>query len=454
MDDNVNRIADYAHAFKYSDVPPAVLHDCKRRVLDTLGVALAAYHAEPSTIARQLAQRVSDPKGATVIGTAHRALPELATFANGVMMRYLDGNDTYPGGGGHPSDILAAVLAMADATHADGKAVIAATVLAYEIYGSLFEAVVMRERGMDHAFYTAVASAVGAAKILGLSRDKIAQAITLAITPNLPLEVTRRGNLSMWKGCAAANGARNGVFAALLAAGGMTGPDEPVEGGHGLRELTGKFDLPQFTSSGGNYRITQANIKRFLSEYHSQGPIGLALQLRSQLKAEDIAAVEVFTYWFAWSEIGSEPEKWRPRTRETADHSLPFMLAGVLLEGRFSDEFFEPAYLVNPAMHQMADRVKVTEDPAFSKRFPAFLPCRMEITLRDGTRKTATIDYPRGHYKNPLGDDELFAKFRELAARVLEKVQIDDLLEQVMRLEHSDNLEKLFATLQIKEYTA
>ena len=178
MDDNVNRIADYAHAFKYSDVPPAVLHDCKRRVLDTLGVALAAYHAEPSTIARQLAHRVSDPKGATVIGTAHRALPELATFANGVMMRYLDGNDTYPGGGGHPSDILAAVLAMADATHADGKAVIAATVLAYEIYGSLFEAVVMRERGMDHAFYTAVASAVGAAKILGLSRDKIAQAIT------------------------------------------------------------------------------------------------------------------------------------------------------------------------------------------------------------------------------------------------------------------------------------
>ncbi|MCX7136934.1 MAG: hypothetical protein NTW47_09965, partial [Proteobacteria bacterium] len=99
-------------------------------------------------------------------------------------------------------------------------------------------------------------------------------------------------------------------------------------------------------------------------------------------------------------------------------------------------------------------RVKVTEDPAFSKRFPAFLPCRMEITLRDGTRKTATIDYPRGHYKNPLGDDELFAKFRELAARVLEKVQIDDLLEQVMRLEHSDHLEKLFSTLQIKEYAA
>ena len=454
MDSNISRIADYVHAFKYSGVPASVVHDCKRRVLDTLGVALAAYHAEPSAIARRLAERVSDPKGASVIGTTHRALPELATFANGVMMRYLDGNDTYPGGGGHPSDMLAAVFAIADVTKADGKSVIAATVLAYEIYSSLFQAACMRDHGMDHAFYTAVGSAVAAAKLMGLTRDRIAQAVALAITPNLALEVTRRGSLSMWKGCAAANGARNGVFAALLAADGMTGPDEAIEGGHGLRELVGKFELPPFQQGAVPFRITQANIKYFLSEYHSQGPIGLALQLRSRLKAEDIAAVEVFTYWFAWSEIGSEPEKWRPRTRETADHSLPFMLACVLLEGRFSDEFFEQAYLDNPAIHAMADRIKVTEDPGFSKRVPAFLPCRMEITLRDGTKKTATIDYPRGHYKNPLTDDELFAKFTELAGRVLDKVQVDGVMKQVMRLEHSDDPGTLFATLQIKESTA
>lgn len=454
MDSTISRIADYAHAFTYADLPAAVVHDCKRRVLDTLGVALAAFHAEPSVTARHLAERVSDPKGASIMGTAHRGLPELATFANGVMMRYLDGNDTYPGGGGHPSDMLAAVLAVADATRADGKSVIAATVLAYEIYSCLFQAACMRDHGMDHAFYTAVGSAVAAAKLLGLARDRIAQAVALAVTPNLALEVTRRGSLSMWKGCAAANGARNGVFAALLAAEGMTGPDEAIEGGHGLRELVGKFDLPPFARGADTYRITQANIKWFLSEYHSQGPIELALQLRSQLKAEDIAAVEIFTYWFTWSEIGSEPEKWRPRTRETADHSLPFMIACVLLEDRFSDEFFEPAYLTNSAVHQMADRIKVTEDPGISKRFPAFLPCRMEITLRDGTQKTATLDYPRGHYKNPLTDDELFAKFRELAARVLSKVQVDSVLEQVMRLEHSDNPGKLFSTLQIKDYTA
>ena len=177
MDPIVARIADYAHAFTFADLPPAVVHDCKRRLLDTLGCALAAHDAEPVAIARKLAQRVNHAGGATVFGTAQRTLPELAAFANGVMIRYLDGNDTYPGGGGHPSDTFAAVLAAAEAVNADGRSTIAAAVLAYEIYASLFNAVCMRDHGLDHVFYTAVASAVAAAKLLGLNRDGIAEAI-------------------------------------------------------------------------------------------------------------------------------------------------------------------------------------------------------------------------------------------------------------------------------------
>src|SRR3954470_19873764 len=153
MDSNVQRIADYAHALRFADLPSSVVHDCKRRLVDTLGCALAAFDAEPATIARRNALRVSDPRGASVMGTAHRTLPELATFANGVMIRYLDGNDTYPGGGGHPSDIFAAVLAMAEAARADGGTFITASVLAYETYASLFQAKVMRESGLDHVFY-------------------------------------------------------------------------------------------------------------------------------------------------------------------------------------------------------------------------------------------------------------------------------------------------------------
>ena len=342
---------------------------------------------------------------------------------------------------------------MAQARDADGATAITAAVLAYEIYLALFRAKVMRESGMDHAFYTAVATAVASAKIMGLTRDQIAEAVALAVTPNLALEVTRRGKLSMWKGCAAANGTRNGVFAALLAAEGMTGPDRVIEGGHGLRELVGKFELPEFAGGERPYAITQANIKYFLSEYHSQAPIALALKLRSQLKVEDIASVEVFTYWFAWSEIGSEPEKWRPATRETADHSLPFMLAGVLLEGRFSDEFFAPGYLTNPAMHQMADRVKVTEDPALSAKFPACIPCRVEITTHSGEKKVATAEYPRGHHQNPLTDDEVFAKFTGLAARMLPRKRVRRAIDEWMNVDTCSDLSALFTTLRVRERT-
>jgi 2-methylcitrate dehydratase len=258
----------------------------------------------------------------------------------------------------------------------------------------------------------------------------------------------------MWKGCAAANGSRNGVFAALLAAEGMTGPDRVIDGGHGLRELVGDFELPEFAGGERPYAITQANIKWFLSEYHSQGPIALALKLRSQLKTEDIASVEIFTYWFAWSEIGSEPEKWRPDTRETADHSLPFMIGAVLLENRFSDEFFSPAYLKNSAIHQMADRIRVTEDPALSTKFPAFVPCRMEITTRTGEKKVATTDYPRGHHKNPLTDDEVFSKFTELAVRMLPKKRVRRAIDEWMDLENRADLSALFATLRVRERKA
>src|SRR5215218_2034642 len=111
MDSNLARIADYLTALRFEDIPPAVVHDCKRRILDTVGCGIGAFDAEPCRIARRMALRFPTPDGAHVLGTSLRALPELAAFANGVMMRYLDGNDSYPGGGGHASDAISAVLA-------------------------------------------------------------------------------------------------------------------------------------------------------------------------------------------------------------------------------------------------------------------------------------------------------------------------------------------------------
>ena len=350
---------------------PTSCIECKRRIVDTVGCALGAFDEPPSRIARALAERVSVPGGARVLGTGQRALPELAAFANGVMARYLDGNDVFPGGGGHPSDVISAVLAAADVAGADGPAVITGIVLGYEIYGTLFRAACMRDHGLDHVFYTAVGSAVGAAKVLGLDRDRIAQAVALGVTPNLALHATRRGELSMWKGAAAGNAARNGVFAALLAAAGMTGPEKPIDGSDGVRELLGTFELGEFGGDGRPFQLPRADFKYFLSEFHSQSPITAAIELRQQIAAEDIESVIVHTYHFTWSEIGSGPEKWHPTTRESADHSLPYILAAVLIDGRFSDDIFSEARIRDARIHEMASRIAIKEDKDYSRQFPA-----------------------------------------------------------------------------------
>jgi len=450
MDSSIGRIADYTSNLRFTDLSTDVVHDCKRRLLDTVGCGLAAFDAEPSRIARTLAMRASmNNAGAHVLGTSHRTLPELAAFANGVMARYIEGNDTYPGGGGHPSDVITPVLAVVESTGASGKMAITAITLAYETYHALFRAAIVRERGLDHVFYTAVASAAGAAKVLELDRGQIGNAIALAVTPNLALHATRRNDLSMWKGCAAGNAARNGVFAALLAAEGMTGPDQAIEGSDGLRQLLGKFELTPFAGEGRPFRITQASMKYFLSEYHSQAPITAALQMHKQVAAKDIDKVTIYTYWFTWSEIGSEPEKWHPTTREAADHSLPYMIAAVLIDGRYSDEIYAPERLRDPEIHQLADRISIKEDAELTRRFPRDLACRIEVITKSGERKVATVDSPRGHVNNPMSDEEVNEKFRSLAGRALPKERIERALGRFWKLDEAAELGGIFDAVQV-----
>jgi 2-methylcitrate dehydratase len=449
MDASTTRIADYAAALTYADLPAEVVHECKRRFVDTVGCALGAFDEPPSRIARALAVRADISRGARVLGTGQRVLPELAAFANGVMARYLDGNDVFPGGGGHPSDVISAVLAAADLASADGPAAMTGIVLGYEIYGALFRAACMRDHGLDHVFYTAVGGAVSAAKVLGLDRDRIAQAVSLAVTPNVALHATRRGELSMWKGAAAGNAARNGVFAALLAAEGMTGPDKPIDGSDGVRELLGSFELGEFGGDGRPFQLPRADFKYFLSEFHSQSPITAAIELRRQIAAEDIETVTVHTYWFTWSEIGSGEEKWHPTTRESADHSLPYILAAVLIDGHFSDDIFSESRIRDARIHEMANRIAVKEDKDYSRQFPGKIPCRIEIRTKSGKELTRQIDYPRGHTANPMTDEEVSDKFRMLAGRQLDKRQVEQALETMWAFDMAVGLDHLLESVRI-----
>jgi 2-methylcitrate dehydratase len=432
--DRITRsIAELATALDPAALPAAVVHDCKRRILDTIGCALAAFDAEPARIARGFAMRVAVPDGATIVGTRHRTLPELAAFANSVASRYIEGNDTFPGGGGHPSDCLLPILGVAEACSAPALTAIAAVVLGYEAHAYLFRAFPMRKHALDYVPYTAVASAIGAAKVLGLSLEATANAVSLALVPNLALDIARRGHLTMWKGAAAPNAARNGITAAYLAQAGMSGPGTPFE--DGLTAVIGPPDVPAFPLDPVRFAMLDADFKYFLSEFHAQAPIFAAIELHPQVRIEEIEKVEIFTYRFAWHEIGSGTEKWHPTTRETADHSMPYIVACVLIDGAYSDAIYTPARYGDTQTLALMQRITVTRDAEFDRVYPSRFSCRIEITTRDGARRIAAVPNPIGHHDRPMSDVQVAEKFNALAGRALAPDRVERILERLWQLE-------------------
>src|SRR3954462_9681894 len=214
----VEQLSQYAAALRYEDLPRAVVDRAKRFIGDTVGGALGGYWSEPARIARDVAATVHSSEAVTVIGSGERTSPDLGTFANGVMIRFLDFNDGYTSTGesGHPSDSIAAVLTSAELRRRSGRDAIAAIVLAYEVFCRVCDEVDLKPLGFDHVTVGGMASAAAAARLLGLEAQEIEQAFNLGIAPNVALYQTRIGNVSMWKGCAYANASRNAVFAALL----------------------------------------------------------------------------------------------------------------------------------------------------------------------------------------------------------------------------------------------
>ncbi|MGO8672171.1 MAG: MmgE/PrpD family protein [Capsulimonadaceae bacterium] len=448
------RFADYAYELKYEDLPTDTVHEVKRRLLDTLGCALGAFHAEPARIARIIAQTVRGTNPATVIGTTIQTSPEMAAFANGILFRYLDYNDTYlskePA---HPSDNLAAVLAAAEASGADGRGVITATVLAYEVQCRLCDAASIRKHGWDHVTYGAFSTSLAAAKLLGLKPKQIVQALALAGTPNVALRQTRVGMLSHWKGCAFANTSRNGVFAAILAKHGLTGPSEVFEGPMGFfNQVSGPFDIEHMGGDGTPFMINKTYIKKHPAEYHSQSAIDAALDLHAYLpNIDDIVAVSIETFNAALEIIGGEPEKWHPTTRETADHSLPYCVAVALTEGKLTQDSFDASHLCDEQILGLIERIEVMANSEMDARYPAGIPNLIRVRTIEGDTLEKEVTYPRGHSANPMEDIEVEEKFRALADPVLPRNRVDEVIARCWSLDRETSIASLLRLLVVKD---
>jgi 2-methylcitrate dehydratase len=445
-----HRISEYAANLSFEKLTKEAVHETKRRFIDSFATAVGAMPANAYAVAKKCALRVSSNPGATMLGGGQSSI-EWATFVNGLLIRYLDFNDTYlskePA---HPSDNLAAVMSVGEAFGAGGKDLITAAVLAYEIQCRFCDAASLRKHGVDHVTYGAISSAVAAGKLMKLDVEKLTHTIGLAGVCNVALRQTRSGELSEWKGCAFANAARNGVFAAMLAGEGLSGPAPIFEGDLGFFQLVSResFVPAPFGAELGNqdgFMINKTYIKFWPAEYHSQSAIDAAIQLRKELNG-DVSAVtniRIDTFEASYNIIGKYPEAWAPKTRETADHSLPYCTAAALYDGDVILATFDESRFTDPDLLRFTGLVNVSHDEALDPRYPRGIPNRITLTLKDGKTLSREVEFPRGHAGNPMTDEEVEAKFRRMVEPKYGSAKAAKILSRCWDLERLTNINEL-----------
>lgn len=461
MDDLTQKLATFATGFRSESLSAATVETVTDHIVDVIGCALAGTLEQPARIARAVAAETQGGKnGASVIGLPELVSADQAAFCNATMSRCLDFNDTFNGNrtGGHPSDMLGGILAAAERDGLPGRAVIDGLFVAYEVFGALADEVALRDFATDQGAFLSVAVACGIAATHGFTFEQAANAVSLAITTTMPLRASRSGELSEWKGCATAHSVANAVAMARLAERGMQGPPNPFRGVDGfLQRVPVELTLASLGKPTDGKTIMDRTAIKFLPvEWGAQAAVELFLRLKDRLPVHKIRSIDVAAYEFLYKEIGGgrgdTKEKWDPQTRETADHSLPYILAVVLADGDVSLASFAPERVRDPALRPLMQKIKVGLDPATRDLPPPRQPIRFTITMTDGTVIEESCEYPVGHPLNPatsqLGRAAVHEKFRKLAEPVLGGAASATLLSRLCDLAAMPDLKDLTARLR------
>jgi 2-methylcitrate dehydratase len=445
------RLAAYAHGLRYLDAE--TVERVKSHVIDTLACGLAAFDEKPVRICRDVA--LTSSGGATVIGTTRRVAPDLAAFANDAAVRYLDLNDAYVASvTGHPSDTIPACLAVAEAEHASPAELITAIVLAYEINCRLIDAFDISTRGWDVPVFNLPAVALAAGKLMKLPPEKLAQAVNLSLNDHIPMGQTRTQVLSDWKGVASAEAGRNGVFAAMLARGGLTGPAPIFEGRLGFFKLVAapaEVDVASFGRRGVPFRIHQCGMKSYPAHISAQTAIPAAASLAKEIGNLDrITALEIGTTRRGYQMAGSGAEKWAPESKETADHSLPYIAARAMFDGDLDNDSYAPDKLREPRILAFMRKITVKEDPAFATITVNVPPTRLTATLDDGRRVTRLVDSMPGFPGQPISRADVERKFRSNVGKRWPQQRTDAVLKALWDLDRTEDLPALLGGLSLQ----
>lgn len=449
-------LGSWAAALRFEDLSEHAIHTVRQRLVDTLGCGLGAFHAEPSRAARRLARAL--PRGSsTVLGTRDATTADVAAFVNGTMVRHLDFNDGYLGlEPGHPSDNIPLCLALAEAEGRSGRDLVTAVALAYEVQVQLQDAANLYRRGWDHANYVLVSAALAAGRLLGLGARQLTQAVNIALNGHLAMRQVRAGELSSWKGCSAPNAARNGVFAAWLAREGFTGPAPIFEGEMGfMRQVSGSFELAPLTfprTADSAYAVSRTLTKLLPTNGEMQTAVWATLALREQIPdLADVERIVVDTTDIGWTILGKDPEKWHPSTRETADHSLPYTVARVLVDGELTPSSYDPAALADPVVGALMARVEVREDPALTAMLPTRIPNRVTVCLTSGEEFAREIQDAPGGHRTPMTDGQFEEKFAALVTPLTSARGCRRMLDEIWHIDRAPTVTTLTEALVVED---
>jgi 2-methylcitrate dehydratase len=362
IDDTTRKVVEFTRSFSEADVKGTLLDSLNLTMVDSIASLIAGFESEPARICARMSRTIRSDLKCTVLGYGITTSPEMAAFANGCMLRHADYNDLGPGG--HVSDIISGILAIAEAVHATGSQTLAAIAIGYELVGGLSA---MGGGGTWDGWPEGAATAMACGKLLGMNDDQLANALSLTVVPHMPMSVTHVGALSHWKGCHSSEAVRCAVFSTLLAREGMTGPSQPFEGRMGLWDHLGQPRELRLPAAGptGKSIVERMSRKRFPSEGSTQSVLELTPAIREWVKADDIASLHVELPFSGWQETG-DPPKWDPRNRETADHSMPCVIALALIDGDIYLNSFEPNRYRDPAVRRLMDKITVAAAPEFS----------------------------------------------------------------------------------------
>jgi 2-methylcitrate dehydratase len=439
----------WASQLEYDQIGEQAVHEARRYLLDSLGCALGGYRQEDALHALAVLDEIANAGPATILGSGKKTDVVSAALANALMVRVMDYNDIYwQQDPSHPSDIIPAAMACAERQGTGGEELIVGIILGHEFEMRLCEAAFpgIRERGWHHATLTAFVSPIVAGRMLRLTWEQIQHAIGISASHHCTLGAVTAGKLTMMKNTVDPMATQAGVMAALLAEQGYSGPEHVIDGKEGLVHCMGpEWKLELLTEGlGESWRIERCGMKAFPTEALTHAPISAVLKLvrEHDLEPDQIEKVYIRSLARA-ADILADPSKYDPRSKETADHSLPYVIAAAIVDRQVTPAQFEPEKIMDAKIREQLKKVEVVADPDIEAVFPELQRVIVSVRTTDEREFKEQLDYPKGDPRNPLTDQEIEEKFDALAAPVLSDDARARLKDAVWNLEKLDSVTAL-----------